>query len=247
MGGGSTTKTNQTTKVSKWAGPYKDVAAKGIASLSDYFSGQNTSAKALDAYNNGTFSTPMNDLQTADYQRNASLMNNEQLNAIAGGANLDPNSDPYFQKNLDAKIEASGRSFAQSLDSANGSFQRGGIGDSSMAYRKRENMLKDQSNSINDLVNDAYDTQHDKAVSEMVTANGLLTQAGNAGYKYQAAIQAIKDGSLANAMKIYGLDASDKQQQMQFLQLISEPEQTMKGTSTTTNQLGFGSIVGALF
>ena len=246
-GGGSTTNSNQTTTQKKWTGDYAATAKDGIASLSGYFANSTPKADAISAYNNGTFSTPLNPLQTASYDRNAALMGNSEINNIASGSGLDLENNATFQKGLQSKIDRSTKAFGTSLDSVNGSFQRGGTADSSMRYRKGQNMLEDQSENVNDMVTSAYASEEDRQINKMMQANSLLNQAGDQGYKYQAAMQAIKDGSLANAMKIYGLDAADKQQQMQFLQLISEPSQTTNGTSTTQRQLGIADLAGMFF
>lgn len=227
------TANNQVSSIKKWTGNNAATADKLLAGISDFFAGSNPSADAASAYNNGIYATPINALTQSNYDRNLALSNNAEINSVASGDHLDPNSDPYFQKNLAEQVDKSKRAFATSLDSVNGSFQNGGTADSSMRYRKTNNMLDDQSTNVNDMVNTAYSTQRDKAISEMTQANSLLNTAGAVGNQYQTIMQQMKDGSLATYMKLYGLDASKQTDIMQYLNLISEPTQTTQGTGTS--------------
>lgn len=247
MGGSSTQSSSQTTKTSKWTGANKAYADQTIKGLTSWANNTNPAAGAADAWNNNTFSVGLNDLQTADYNRNSALMNNTELNNIASGGNLDVNSNPYFQKRLDAKIKTMQEAFGSSLDSVRGGFQRGGMADSSMRQNKENQMLAQQGRTMDEFVNDAYDSEYEKRVQEMLQANSLLNQAGQAGYNYNNALQSSKDSSLTNYAKMYGLDASKQQMLMQLLNTISEPEQTTNSTTTKTESPGFLSIAGALF
>jgi hypothetical protein len=247
MGGGSTQNTSQTTKLSKWTGANKTIADSAISGLTDWFKNTNAAAGGADAWNNNTFSVGLNKLQDADYNRNKSLMDNAQLASIAGGGNLDVNSNPYFQKRLDAKIQTMQEAFGSSLDSVRGGFQRGGMADSSMRQNKEKQLVAQQGRTLDEFVNNAYDSEYDKRVQEMLQANSLLNQAGQAGYRYQAAEQASKDSSLFNYAKMYGLDASQKQLLMQYLQTISEPEQTTNSATTTQRNPGLTDYFSMLF
>ena len=246
-GGGQTTNSSQTTTTKKWTGENAQKAKDAISSLTGYFAKTNAGAGAADAWNNNTYSVGLNKLQDADYKRNQALMENGQLASIAAGGNLDVNSNPYFQKRLDAKTRTMQEAFGSSLDSVRGGFQRGGTADSSMRINKENRMLEQQGRTMGEFVNDAYDSEYDKRVQEMLQANSLMNQAGQAGYRYQAAEQASKDSSLGNFAKMYGLDASQQQLLMQYLQTISEPEQTTTGSSTTQRQMGIQDWAGIFF
>lgn len=233
--------------MSKWTGANKAYADKTIAGLTSWADNVNPAAGAADAWNNNTFSVGLNDLQVADYNRNKGLMDNAELNNIASGGNLDVNSNPYFQKRLDSKIKTMQEAFGSSLDSVRGGFQRGGMADSSMRQNKENQMLAQQGRTMDEFVNNAYDSEYEKRVQEMLRANSLLGQAGQAGYNFNNAAQASKDASLANYAKMYGLDASKQQMLMQLLNTISEPEQTTNGTSTTQRNMGFTDFASILF
>lgn len=231
----------------KWTGANKAYAYKTIKGLTDWASNINPAAGAADAWNNNTFSVGLNDLQLADYHRNKGLMENAELNKIASGGNLDVNSNPYFKKRLDSKIKTMQEAFGSSLDSVRGGFQRGGMADSSMRQNKENQMLAQQGRTMDELVNNAYDSEYEKRVQDMLRANSLLGQAGQAGYNFNNAAQASKDSSLANYAKMHVLDASKQQILMQLLNTISEPEQTTNSTTTTQRQMGFTDFASMLF
>ena len=231
----------------KWTGANKAYADKTIKGLTDWASNINPAAGAADAWNNNTFSVGLNDLQIADYNRNKELMNNAELNNIASGGNLDVNSNPYFQKRLDSKIKTMQEAFGSSLDSVRGGFQRGGMADSSMRQNKENQMLAQQGRTMDEFVNNAYDSEYEKRVQDMLRANSLLGQAGQAGYNFNNALQSSKDASLSNYAKMHALDANKQQMLMQLLNTISEPEQTTNSTTTTQRQLGFTDILGTFF
>jgi hypothetical protein len=247
VGGSSSTNQSQTTSTKKWTGANEQIANQMIGNIGKWFNTSNPAKGGADAWNNNTFSVAMNDLQKADYGRNANLMNNSQLNMIAGGGNLDPNTNPYFQKNLDAKVKTFQDAFGTALDSTRGGFQKAGIGDSSMRANKETKMLKAQSTGLDEFVNNAYQSEYDKRVQEMLQANGLLSQAGLAGYRYNQAEQTGKDSSLANFAKLYGLDANQQSMMMQYLNTIAEPTQTTNGSSTTQKNPGIMDWAQLLF
>lgn len=247
MGGSSTQNSTQTTRTKKWTGPREAIANNMITGLTSWANNTNPAAGAADAWNNNTFSVGLNDLQIADYNRNKGLMDNAELNNIASGGNLDVNSNPYFQKRLDSKIKTMQEAFGSSLDSVRGGFQRSGMADSSMRQNKENQMLAQQGRTMDEFVNNAYDSEYEKRVQEMLRANYLLGQAGQAGYNFNNAMQSSKDASLTNYAKMYGMDASKQQMLMQLLNTISEPEQTTSGTTTTQRNPGLTDIVGMFF
>jgi hypothetical protein len=241
-GSKQTTESNSTSTVKKWTGENATMANGLISNLKQNITSKNPYQDALSAYNNGTFSTGVNPLQTADYNRNMALMGSSAINDYASGNNLDLSKNKTFQKTLASGVDTLTDAFGVSLDSVNGAYQRGGIGDSSMKYRKNQRMLENQGKAVGDYITTATSNEEDKQIQKMLQANSLLNQAGQAGYNYQTATENSKNNSLSNFAKLYSLDASNNSQLMQLLQLIAEPTTTTTGNSTTSKNGGLADI-----
>lgn len=198
-------------------------------------------ATIADAFSNNTYGVGMNGLQKATYDRSMGLMKNKTLTDIAGGANFGATD---VNKQIAPQIEAYKQAFGSSLDSLRGGFQRSGIASSSMRNTAENKLADTSANNLTNFVTDAFSKQRSADVNEMIQANQILSTAGKEGYTYQQADQASRDASISNALKAAGIDTTNINVLMQYLQLMKNPTVTATGNSTTTQNNGIGGLFG---
>lgn len=204
------------------------------------------SSTIADAFNNNTYGVKTNALQDANYNRAMKLLGNSTLTDIAGGSNLDPSTNPYFQKSLDAQLTTAQKAFGSALDSVNSGSQRNGIAQSSMAQKKQANLMDTYNTNVGNMVNTAYENEYNKRLNEMTAANSILASAGTVGDTYQQSQQASKDASVNNALKAESLDSNTISQLLAYLQMMKNGTVTgtTSGSSSTVQNNGIGGLFG---
>lgn len=199
----------------------------------------------------GDLTYGLTDEQKQAIQSASNNLNNDELNNMADGKYLDPESNPYLQKTYDIAAGNLKEQFGNMQDQINGQFSTKGVYNSNA----RRNALTDGAEQIQDKLTDfatqLYGNAYDKAATQQLQAIGTQSDLAkalmSAGSTEQQTEQAALDANYKEWLRQMGVDDANMQSAMQLLGLVKSPQQTSTqsdGGAAAGNAAG--SIAAAL-
>lgn len=227
MGGGRVT---QTSTVDPFSGEYKSWVAPVKDKVFSAF--QNPAAGYT-----GQLNYPTTGNQQYAFSGFRQAADNQMLQDTIAGKYLTPESNPYIQKTYDMAAQSTMKDLNKMYDNLNSQFARGGVYNSSARYNALRGAT-DQAGEIlgnmaTKLYGDNYNQERGYQLQGLSAQQQLLGNLLNAGNVEQQIGQQGLDRDYREWLRQMGVNDSNLDRAINFLQTVKSPQETQTQTKTS--------------